>query len=186
MLLQAILRCTGFYEPLSRWYLSTFRHELSDSIIICCIFLHFLSFLSPKKSTAHSREHLSSRSHSLNISSVFYMSPATLESQTTVIKSVPLPQEMVLISWIGRCWRSTADAHSPPLGHALAGSAPGCWVHSLLAAERQKAQESASPRALSWWRFPEASLVTGSVLLLAAFLGNPILVCSLRYLKGWL
>lgn len=59
MFLQAILHRTGSYKTLSLRCLSTSRHELSDSINICCIFFHSLIFLPHKESTAHSGGHLS-------------------------------------------------------------------------------------------------------------------------------
>lgn len=45
MLLQVILHCTGFYKTFSLWYLSTDKHQLSDSISIYCIFFHSPSVL---------------------------------------------------------------------------------------------------------------------------------------------
>lgn len=116
MLLQAILYRTDFYKTLSLWYLSTSRHELSDSINICCIFFRPLSFFPQGQHCTQWRTLIFLGPFTYCVSSAC-MSPVTLQSQCTVSKEVPLLWEVVLICWTKKCRRSMAAAHSPPLGH---------------------------------------------------------------------
>jgi len=73
------------------------------------------------------------------------MSPVTLESQWTISKEAPLLQEVVLICWTGKCWRSVAAAQSPPLGHPLEGNSPR--LLSALSACRSQAASAEQSRS---------------------------------------